>query len=338
MKLLKWFFGALLVLVLIVVSAGVFLLPKIKEAMDNRGGDSGPSVQVLPVERGRIVRAVSAPGDIEPRSKVQISARTSAQIVELPFEAGEVVKAGDVVVRLDDKDLIAALDAANARMRGDEARYQGANASYVNASIEWERVSKLFETRDIAETEVDDAEAALRRAEADLAAAEHAIESARADVARAEEALKYTTIRSPIDGHRDPVLEVEEGETVDRGHHQHHGFTVMMVIADPLRDARPSVRVDEADIAQHRRDRPGGAHIFAAAYPDDGPVEGTVRRRHRSRSPARRPTGPSSTTPRSSSSLAQDRCLDELSATVDIEDPARHERAGSIVYTQTTDG
>ena len=91
MKLLKWFFGAFLVLAVIAVSAGVFLFPKIKEAMDNQGGDSGPAVQVLAVERGRIVRAVSAPGDIEPRSKVQISARTSAQIVELPFEAGEEV-------------------------------------------------------------------------------------------------------------------------------------------------------------------------------------------------------------------------------------------------------
>ena len=129
MKLLKWFLGAFLVLVLIVAAIAVFLFPRIEELLANSGGESGPTVQVLPAERGRIVRAVSAPGDIEPRSKVQISARTSAQIVELPFDAGQEVEAGDVVVRLDDKDLLAALDAASARMRGEEARHQGANAS-----------------------------------------------------------------------------------------------------------------------------------------------------------------------------------------------------------------
>jgi len=272
MKLLKWFFGALLVLVLIVVSAGVFLLPKIKEAMDSRGGDSGPSVQVLPAERGRIVRAVSAPGDIEPRSKVQISARTSAQIVELPFEAGEMVNAGDVVVRLDDKDLLAALDAANARMRGDEARYEGANASYVNASIEWERVSKLYETNDVPKTEVDNAEAALRRAEADLSAAEHAIESAKADVARAEEALKYTTIRSPIDG-RVTVLNAEVGEIVVTGTMNNAG-TVIMEIAD-LSEMLVRAQVDEIDIARIAEKQT--AQIYVNAYPDDA-FEGVVRR------------------------------------------------------------
>lgn len=272
MKILKWFLGAALVLGLIVVSAGVFLLPRIQEAMQNQGGDSGPSVQVLAADRGRIVRAVSAPGDIEPRTKVQISARTSAQIVELPFEAGDEVQAGDVVVRLDDKDLLAARDAAEARVRGDQARFEGARASHVNASLEWERVAKLFETNDVPKSEVDQAEAALRRAEADLAAAEHAIASAEADLARTQEALKYTTIRSPING-QVTLLNAEVGEIVVTGTMNNAG-TVIMEIAD-LSEMLVRAQVDEIDIA--RIDEGQTAQVYVNAYPEDA-FEGVVRR------------------------------------------------------------
>jgi len=272
MKLLKWILGALLVVVIILISAGVFLVPRIKDAMDRQSGESGPAVQVLAAQRGRIVRAVSAPGDIEPRSKVQISARTSAQIVELPYEAGDRVSAGDVVVRLDDKDLLAALDAANARMRGDQARYEGANASYLNASLEWERVSKLYETNDVPKSEVDTAEATLRRTQADLSAAEHAIASAEADVARAEEALKYTTIRSPIDG-QVTILNAEVGEIVVTGTMNNAG-TVIMEIAD-LSEMLVRAQVDEIDIARINEEQT--AQVYVNAYPEDA-FEGVVKR------------------------------------------------------------
>lgn len=272
MKIFKWFLGATAVLALIVISAGVFLLPRIQEAIRNQDGESGPAVQVLPAERGRIVRAVSAPGDIEPRTKVQISARTSAQIVELPFEAGDAVQAGDVVVRLDDKDLLAARDAAAARLRGDQARYEGANASYVNASLEWERVAKLFETNDVPKSEVDQAEASLRRAEADLAAAEHAIASAEADLARTQESLKYTTIRSPING-QVTLLNAEVGEIVVTGTMNNAG-TVIMEIAD-LSEMLVRAQVDEIDIARIEEEQT--AQVYVNAYPDDA-FEGMVRR------------------------------------------------------------
>ena len=272
MKIVKWLFGAFLIVLLVGGSLAVFVGPKIQEAMNSSGGPTGPEVQVEAVEAGRIVRAVSAPGDIEPRRKVQLSARISAQIIELPFEAGQDVKAGDIVVRLDDKDLLAALDAANARLAGNEAQLDGANASYVNASLEWERVSKLYETNDAPKTEVDNAEADLRRAEANLASAEHAVTGSEADVARAQENLKYTTIRTPIDG-RVTVLNAEVGEIVVTGTMNNAG-TVIMEIAD-LSEMLVRAQIDEIDIA--RVEEGQNAQIFINAYPDIT-FEGTVSR------------------------------------------------------------
>jgi len=272
MKLLKWFVGALLTLALIGLAVGVFLGPKIVEALQQQNTQTGPEIRVQPAAVGRIVKAVSAPGDIEPRRKVQISARTSAQIVELPYEAGDDVEAGDVVVRLDDKDLLAALDSAQARLRGEQARLEGARASQINASLEWERVSKLFETNDVPKTEVDNAEAALRRADADLAAAEHAVAGAEAEVARTQETLKYTTIRSPIDG-RVTVVNAEVGEIVVTGTMNNAG-TVILEIAD-LSEMLVRAQVDEIDIAKVAEGQT--AQIYVNAYPEEA-FEGVVQR------------------------------------------------------------
>lgn len=272
MKILKWLLGAFLVFALILGAAALFLGPQIKATLDQSRGPTGPEVRVQPAERGRIVRTVSAPGDIEPRSRVAISARTSAQIVELPFQAGDTVKADDIVVRLDDKDLLAALESARARLRGEEARARRAEADLTNASIQWERITTLFNTADVPESEVDDAEVALRRAEADLAASQHAITGAQADVDRANEALKYTTIRSPIDG-RVTVLSAEVGEIVVTGTMNNAG-TVIMQIAD-LSEMLVRAQVDEIDIA--RVEVGQTAQIYVNAYPDEA-FEGEVRR------------------------------------------------------------
>lgn len=272
MKIVKWFLGIAVTLLLVLGAVAVFLGPQIKDMIESKGGPQGPEVQVLAVTEGRIVRAVSAPGDIEPLRKVQLSARVSAQIVELPFDAGDDVHAGDVVVRLDDKDLLAALDAAKARLHGNEARLAGAQASQINASLEWERVTQLYETNDVPKSEVDTAEANLSRAEADLDAARHAVEGSQADVAQAEESLKYTIIRSPIDG-RVTKLNAEVGELVVTGTMNNAG-TVILEIAD-LSEMLVRAQVDEIDIAKIAEGQ--NAQIYVNAYPEDA-FEGTVSR------------------------------------------------------------
>jgi len=272
MQILKWFLGALVTLLVIALGVGVFLGPQLRELLSQDAALSGPEVRTQAAERGRIVRSVSAPGDIEPRSKVQISARTSAQIESLPFDEGDLVKAGDVVVRLDDRDLLASLDAARARLRGEQARLEGARAAYINANLEWERVVQLFESADVPKSEVDQAEANLRSAESNLNAATHAVAGAEAEVARTEQQLNYTTIRSPIDG-RVTVLNAEVGEIVVTGTMNNAG-TVIMEIAD-LSEMLVRAQVDEIDIARVESGQP--ALVYVNAYPEE-PFEGEVRR------------------------------------------------------------
>ena len=86
----------------------------------------GVKVRLSKALKGDLVRTVSAPGTIEPKTKVEVSSQVSARIIGLPFREGQVVKEGDVVVRLDARDLAALLDSAKAQLKSEEARLEGA--------------------------------------------------------------------------------------------------------------------------------------------------------------------------------------------------------------------
>lgn len=253
-------------------AAALFVAPAYKEWAAKQAEEKIVQVRVEPVKRGRLIRTVSAPGAVEPRTKVQISSRISAQIEALPFREGEAVRKGDVVVRLDDRDLQAALASAEARLRADEARLKGAQASLVNATAEWERVSALFESQDVSKQELDNAQTTLDRAKSELEAAQHAVEAARAELDRARENLSFAIIRSPIDGVV-TRLNAEVGEVVITGTMNNPG-TVIMEIGD-LSEMLVKAEVDESDIAPVRVGQK--ARVYINAYPDEQ-FEGVVEK------------------------------------------------------------
>jgi HlyD family secretion protein len=267
---IKWTVGLAVVGGLVVGGAGLFLAPSIKKLVEARNSETGERVRVQEIEPGRLVRTVSAPGELEPRRRIQISSRIAALIVEIPYEEGDFVKAGDMVVRLDDKEYKAQLDSARARMRTEQARLDGARASYLNAVAEWERLQELFNSADISKSELDAAETKMRADEAALHAAEHNVSAAEAAVVQAEENLSYTVIRSPIDG-RVTTVNAEVGEIVVTGTMNNAG-TVILEIAD-LSEMLVKAEIDETDIAPVREGQ--SVRVMVNAYPDHV-FEGTV--------------------------------------------------------------
>src|SRR5688572_8350023 len=97
--------------------------------MKMRGGAGGSgsspaeiSVRTEPVGRGDLVEIVSAPGQIQPKTKVSISAKTTARIMALPFDEGMEVKKDQIIVQLDSKELEAQLSAAESRRAAQAAQ------------------------------------------------------------------------------------------------------------------------------------------------------------------------------------------------------------------------
>lgn len=238
----------------------------------NNFEDMGTPVRLEAASRGDIKRTVSAPGSIEPRTNVQISSQVSAEVLALPFREGDRVNAGDVVVRLDPQNLVAALDSAKAGLKRQEASLKGAEASLINARLQYDRLQSLLETGDATQAEFDSTEASFLQAQANKASIEASIEEAEARIDEAEKDLDNVNITSSIDGVI-TALNTEVGETVIVGTTNNPG-SIIMEIAD-LSEMLLNAAVDETNIAPVRVGQ--AATIYINAY-SDREYTGTVKR------------------------------------------------------------
>lgn len=291
-SVVKWILGLGAVALVVCGGAGVFLYPRIKEAIDEQQQRAkGKAVLVAAAAKGELVKVVSAPGTIKPKSEVEISARVAAKIEELPFKEGERVKAGDIVVKLDANELqaslaaaqaglladLAALKTAEAQFAAEEAGLIGVRASLTNARLEWERQQELHNSGDVSRADLDRAQAELDRqqstydarqagirgSKASVEASEARVKIAEAQVKRAQDNLEYTIIRSPIDGFI-TLLSVEVGELAVTGTMNNPG-TVLMKIAD-LSEMIVKARIAEVDV--NRVKEAQTAKVFINGFPD----------------------------------------------------------------------
>lgn len=285
--------------ILVVLVGGAAALVAFTPLKDQLAGamkkqEKATEVRILTVSRGELVRTVNAPGEITPRTKVEIGARVSAQIVALPFREGDTVKAGDVVVRLDSGDVVAGLESAQAQLEVQKAQFQaqeaniaGMEATMREARAEFDRVQALFTSKDRsqadldrARTRVEELDSAIAQARAALLAEQQGMEIARANIRRAEKDVANTTIASPIDG-RITRLNSEVGEQVV-GSLNSPG-SVIMEISD-LSTMVMKARVDETSVAPVREGQ--AAKVYLVAYPDEvipGRVERVALRRDETR-------------------------------------------------------
>ena len=281
---------------MVVSGAGMAIRAKFK------GPGKATIVRIEKAHRGELIEFVSAPGEIEPKTKVDISAKVSARIIELPYEEGDTVTCGDpdanppvpasVLVRLDAKDLESRLTSAEAgraaqvaqrevekaRIESQQSSLTGLEASLKQAQRDLERQKGLLESKDIAQATFDQAQATfdelksryeankhtLKSAELNLVVLQYNLEVADAQIAQAREALSHMTINSPIDGVI-TRLEAEVGEMVIMGTMNNPG-TVIMVVGD-LSQMLLVAQVDEADLGKMKVDQK--ATVKVQAFSDE---------------------------------------------------------------------
>jgi HlyD family secretion protein len=292
------------IIVSVVVTVVVLgILAGVGISLRGKSGDSGKSegmpVRVEPVKRGDLVEIVSAPGQLQPRTKVSISAKTTARIIELPFEEGASVKKDQVIVQLDAKDLQAQLDATearqaaqageievgHARLKSQEAQIESARVQLADAERDLHRQNELLSTKDVSQSAVDVAQAkvdqlkaalnstisSMEAEKASLIVSKHQLDAAKAEIARARDSLSYTTITSPIDGVI-TRLNAKVGEMVVTGTMNNSG-TVILEVAD-LSEMQVDAQIDESNIASVHEGQK--AKVRISAYPDET-FDGTVK-------------------------------------------------------------
>lgn len=171
--------------VLLVSLAGLFH-EKVPEAVGPPARAPLPAAEIAEVRQIRRPRYESAVGTVKPVHEVAVAAKILAVIEEIRATAGQPVRAGDVLVVLDD-------DALVARLRQAEATVDAARAAAERARLDLGRAERLREGNVVTQAQLDEARAAARAADADLARAGQAVEETRV-------MLGYARLTSPING------------------------------------------------------------------------------------------------------------------------------------------
>lgn len=198
------------------------------------------------IAQSDIIETVAATGKIQPEIEVKISSEVSGEIIELPVVEGQVVKKGDLLVRINPDLYTSSLNRSVSNLSSSRASLSQTDAQFAEATATYNRNKTLFDKGIIARAEWDKAVATFEVAKASRNAAYHQVQSAQATVSEAQDNLRRTTIYAPADG-TISALNVELGERV-LGTQQMTGTEILRVAN--LNNMEVEVDVNENDIVK----------------------------------------------------------------------------------------
>lgn len=213
----------LVVLALMVLVAAGFVACRDK-------GDA-TSYRTENVDHGDIAQTVSANGTLNPVTLVSVGTQVSGTITDLYVDFNDRVEAGQILMRLDDALLRAALQQS-------EANYASAQSALRLAQSDVERIAPLAKDGFVSQQELDRSQQALKDAQAKVA-------QTNAQVKKDRTNLDYAVIRSPVSG-------VVVSRAVDAGQTVAASFNTpeLFKIARDLREMQIDAYFSEADIGQ----------------------------------------------------------------------------------------
>jgi len=214
-----------------------------------RRGEKPTEVRIEAVDSRDLVASVTASGQVQPRTKVDVAADISGRIVRLAVKEGQMVKRGDFLLRIDPEQYEAAVQRAEAGLSSAKAQAAQARANYLQAKRTYDRNMEIRKTNAqlVSEADIEQSRTQMEVNEALLEASDHNVEQSNASVRDAKNSLGKTTIVAPMSG-RITRLVVEEGETAVPGTFNKEAAT-LLTISD-MAVLETIVKVDETDVAR----------------------------------------------------------------------------------------
>jgi HlyD family secretion protein len=252
------------------IAAGVAVLALIVIASLYGSGDTGEKIYVEPVTRRNIQSVVTAPGQIDPKLKVNISAHVIGKIERLYFEEGDLVEKGDRLVDLERVSFTAAADQTASIVANRRIDVRRAEIALENARRNLERAQSLSSQGILTEELLERSRLEYDTARTSLASAQEAVRQAEAALRQAREDLQRTSLVAPISG-RIVERNAQEGEVVITGTMNNPG-SVIAVLAD-LSELLVEADVGETEVVRVRQGQ--RARVEVDAIPGEK-FEGTV--------------------------------------------------------------
>ena len=239
----KWIFLGLLLLFVLFILKNI-LFP---------GKAVGMLVNTESLSKADIQEKLSLSGPVSGTQSQHVTSALHAKVKEILVKEGDKVTEGQLIAKLDTKDVEEALEAAKTQVdlakankedatKNTKAEYAKVQTAYNNALLDFQRKSSLLESGDISQSEYEQAESALKDAKASLGSFKVSggnvqvsesydlqIKSAEEGLKKAQSAVDSAEIKAPISGTITRV-NVEAGQ-----------------FADNLQDGKPMFTVENLD-------------------------------------------------------------------------------------------
>ena len=162
-----------------------------------------PLVQTTPIVTSypsQQFAVLNATGFVVAQRKAAIASKATGRLEWLGVTEGSRVKAGDAIARLDNRDVVAQAESAEANVRAARAALDQTLAEERDAAQQLARNNELVSKGFVSRASADTLKARHDRAVATIASARANIGAAEANARNARVAVDYTLIRAPFDG------------------------------------------------------------------------------------------------------------------------------------------
>jgi len=225
-----------------------------------RSGTSTPEFTVEAVKRQPLRDSVTANGEIQAKTRVQVGVQVTAAITEIHVQDGQWVKAGDLLVTLDQERYRQALNQSEMGLRMARKDLEIAKSTFAKQDQTYQRQENLNKLGLNSLEDFQQVKLARDTAATMLERATVAVQQSEAQTAIASDDLSKTVIRATMAG-QVTGLKAEKGETAIAGTTNLAG-AVMMVISD-MSEMMAEIRVGELDVVKVKVGQPAEVTVDA---------------------------------------------------------------------------
>lgn len=143
---------------------------------------------------------LDASGYVVARRQATVASKITAKMVELDIEEGDHVNAGQIIAKLDDTNIRAALNQARAQLDYAKASLTETRVNLVNAQRDYDRQKTLLQGHFVSQAAVDNAQTTVDALHAQLATQSSNVDVVARAVSVAERNLDDTVVRAPFSG------------------------------------------------------------------------------------------------------------------------------------------
>ena len=227
-----------------------------------RKGTPEPTVTTMPLTRGDIADTVQATGTLSAVRTVNVGTQVSGVVQSLYVDFNDIVKAGQVIARLDPSIIETQIQQREASVTRAQADLERLRVGLADARRKHEQAKAMWDKQLIPRDQLDTAELNVKTLESQIKSSEAGLVQANADLNAQRVNLGHTVIRAPIDG---IIIQrsVDQGQTVASS----MNAPTLYIIAADLTKMQVLANIDEAEVGKMRPNQPVTFRVDA--YPTD---------------------------------------------------------------------